>query len=333
MTTRRKIWAVLTLFVVALFTVIIPLDVYDHHTTLFTFLSGGLLLITLGQTIGDFDSVYELFEKDVDKTDQPAGKKMAPFAIIPAIIFGFGLIFYNGGRKDDELKEYGVLTKGSVQNGSSTTTTRRFQSNTSYDIIFLYQDSTGKKQQFEQSVSGSEFNDAYIGQEVDIVYSKKHPALARAILSLDELAKYKTIADHPIEVQQLIAILESHQSDTIVNFLNGISYQWAAAGEGVYSNEKRNLAIKVFPGNEEIAYMDNGGGATFGGTSSAFEKSMEAFGFKKKAITQNNETQELYYTDKYGVTRENKHIDSGEGVMSFRMATIYHVFVLNGTVD
>lgn len=330
MTTRRKIWAGLTLFVIALFTVIMPVHIYDQYPIMFAFLGGGLLLVTLGQTLGDFDSVYELFEKDVDKTNEPVGRKIAPFAIIPGIIFSIVLIFYNGGRKEDELKAFGVLTKGTVQNGSSTTTTRRFQSNTSYDIYFLYQDSTGAKHQFEQSVNGSEFSNAYVGQEVDIVYSRKNPGLAKAILGLSELEKYMKIADGKIEVQQLIAILESHQPDTIVNFLNSINYQWTSSGSGVYSNEKRDLAIKVFPGNSELAFLDNTN--AFGGPNSEFEKSLETLGFKKKAVTENNETQELYYTDKYGVSKETKMVNN-EGQLGFRMITIYHLFVLNGILD
>jgi hypothetical protein len=240
------------------------------------------------------------------------------------------LIFYNGDRKEDELKAHGVLTKGTVQNGSSTTSTRRFQKNTSYDLIFLYQDSTGKKHQFEQSVSGGEFGDAYVGQEVDIVYSKKNPDLAKAVLGLDELSKFRKIADGKIEIEQLIAILESHQSDTIVNFLNTINYQWASTGDGIYSNEKRDLVIKVFPGNDELAYLDNTN--AFGNSNTTFEKSLETSGFKKKAVTENNETQELYYTDKYGVTKESKMVNT-DGQIGFRMVTIYHLFALSGVVD
>jgi hypothetical protein len=330
MTTRRKIWAALTVFVIALFTVMIPVHVYDRYPVMFAFLAAGLLLITLGQTIGDFDSVYELLEKDVDKKNEPESKRWAALAVIPALIFPIFLIFYNGDRKEDELKAHGVLTKGTVQNGSSTTSTRRFQKNTSYDLIFLYQDSTGKKHQFEQSVSGGEFGDAYVGQEVDIVYSKKNPDLAKAVLGLDELSKFRKIADGKIEIEQLIAILESHQSDTIVNFLNTINYQWASTGDGIYSNEKRDLVIKVFPGNDELAYLDNTN--AFGNSNTTFEKSLETSGFKKKAVTENNETQELYYTDKYGVTKESKMVNT-DGQIGFRMVTIYHLFALSGVVD
>lgn len=332
MNTRRKIWAGLTLFVIAFFTIIIPVHVYDRYPIMFAFLGGGLLLVTLGQTLGDFQSIYELTEKPDPNEQESQGKKLAPFAIFPAFIFAIVIIFYNGGRKDDELKEFGVLTKGVVSNGSSTTTTRRFQKNTSYDLIFTYQDSTGQKFVFEQSVSGGEFGDAYLGQEVDIVYSRKHPVLAKAVLNLQELSALKPIANNPIEVQQLIEILESSQSDTIVNFLNTINYQWKQGEEGVYSNEKRSLAIKVFPGNQELAYMDNSGKA-FNRANDDFEKSLETFGFKKKAIKEGDETQELYYTDRYGVSKENKMIRGEGDAIGFSTVTIYHVFLLSAIAE
>jgi hypothetical protein len=329
MSSRRKIWAGLTLFVVILFAFMIPVHVFAAHPILYALIGGILLVITLGQTLGEFDSIYELFEKDVDKSQQSAGRRLAPLAILPGILFAGILIYITFERKDEALEKFGTLTKGTVVNGSSTTTTRRFQKNTSYDIMFLYQDSTGRKYQFEQSVNGSEFSDSYVGQEVDIVYSKKNPSLAKAVLDLDELSKYKKIADNRIEVQQLIAILESHQSDTIVNFLNNISYQWTKAEADVYSNEKRKLAIKVFPGNQELAYMDNSRGG-FDQSDQNFETSMEACGFKKKAVTANNETQELYYTDKYGVSKESKMVEGEGGALGFTMVTIYHLFRLEG---
>jgi hypothetical protein len=334
MTTRRKIWAGLTLFVVVLFTVILPVHIYDRHPILFAFLGSGLLALTLGQTLGDFDSVYELFEKEDTNVPQPAGRRLVPFVIIPGIVFAIVLIFYNGGRKDDELAAFGMVTKGVIENGSSTTTTRRFQQNTSYDLIFSYKDSTGAKYVFEQSVNGSDFNDAYRGQEVDIVYSRKNPDLAKAVLNLDELASYKKIANNPIEVQQLISILESDRPDTIVNYLNNINYQWVQANDGVYSNEKRNLVIKVFPGNEEVAFVDNStAGYGLSNKNSDFEKSLETFGFKKKAITENNETQELYYTEKYGVSKENKMIEPEGNSIGFTMVTVYHVFHMSSLAE
>ncbi|RAW00376.1 hypothetical protein [Pseudochryseolinea flava] len=328
MNTRRKIWAGLTVFVVILFCFLIPVHVFEGSPMMFSFLGGALLFVTLGQTLADFDAIYEVFDKPDPNEPQPPGRKMAPFAIIPGFIFVFILLVMGSSRKDAELKQYGVLVKGAIVDGSSTTTTRRFQKNTSYDLMFSYEDSTGRKHQFEQSVNGSEFHDAYMGQAVDILYSKKHPSLAKAILSLSELSNHIKIADAPIQVQQLISILESSKPDTIVNFLNGISYQWDQKSDGVYANEKRNLAIKVFPGNQELAYMDNSSTA-LNHSNKDFESSLESYGFKKKAVADGNQSQELYYTEKYGVTKENKMVNGEDGALGFSVVTIYHVFLFS----
>ncbi|PZR35101.1 MAG: hypothetical protein DI538_15725 [Azospira oryzae] len=339
MNTRQIFWLVACGLVLSTFFVWIPVDVYENSSIFFTISGAILFFVCLFLLLGDYGSVYELIE-DLTSKDrnrpQPGLRKAAPFAVIPAIILLIVLIIHQINRVDKELSTNGVLAKGIVSGGRSETTTRRFQSNTTYKINVTYYDSLKHQHVVNSSVNGSDFNDLYQGATIDVVYSRRFPSLAKPIIGLDELSKYKKIARDEITIEHLTSILDQKvKADSIIPYLNSICYEWVPGKEGLYSNEKLSKAIKLFPEGGELAYVIKI--STIQVYQNKLEDSFEKYGFKKKASESGGERSEFYYNDTHAITIETKNsdrsYDSNNLMASFEGFRIYHIARIDAVTD
>lgn len=328
MSLSRIIFSSLSVLILVTFYALIPVDVYERHDMFYSFAAGFLFFGALFLALGDFDSIYDLMSKPEPGEAVPPLRKLSPFAVLPAFVLVFVLVFHQSSRKQDELAAHGRLTKGKIVGGKATTTTRRFQSNTTYSINVTYMDSLDRKHTFEESVSGSDFNDLYEGAIVDVVYSKKHPALAKVVTEVSGLKAFVNIPTDTLTINHLTAILEGNVlRDSMVQYLNAINYEWTGESSGYFfSNEKLKIAIKLFEDNSELAYVEQFNMMT-AADGSNFERNLTKNGFKKKASSANGESQEFYYTDKYIVSKERKVSDnkSSNGMPTFEAYWIYHV--------
>lgn len=328
MSLSRIIFSSLSVLILVTFYALIPVDVYERHDMFYSFAAGFLFFGALFLALGDFQSIYDLTSKPEPGEEVPALRKLSPFAVLPAFVLVFVLVFHQSSRKEDELAAYGRLTKGKIVGGKATTTTRRFQSNTTYSIDVMYMDSLDRQHKFEESVSGSDFNDLYEGAIVDVVYSKKHPALAKVVTDVSALKAFVNVPSDTLTIGHLTAILEGNvPRDSMVQYLNSINYEWTGETSGYFfANEKRKIAIKLFEDNSELAYVEEFNMMT-AVDDSDFERNLTKSGFKKKASSANGESQEFYYTDKYIVSKERKVSDnkSSNGMPTFEAYWIYHV--------
>jgi hypothetical protein len=312
MNKRVIIWALLLVLIFELIFNLIPIDVYDGFPILFGLLGSITYMGCMFMFMSSLESVKSA---------------AMPFAIISGVILFFSLIFYHSGRISDELATHGKLTKGTVNGGESTTTTRRFQKNTSYSILVGYQDSLNKQHVFDASVTGSEFNDLYRGAEVDVVYSKRYPAIAKAVFSIDELSKYKHVPQEQLTITHLINILEQKvNKDSVLDYLNTINYEWHPGSEdGVYNNERLKAAVKIAPDNQKMAYACEVGG--FIKDDDDFESTLTQNGFSKKASDVDGKEQLLYYNDRYVIAKETTWSDDSND-NNILGRTVYQVFYI-----
>ena len=328
MSLSRILFSSLSVLILVTFYALIPVDVYERHDMFYSFAAGLLFFGALFLALGDFDSIYDLTSKPEPGEEVPALRKLAPFAVLPALVLVFALVFHQSSRKQDELAAYGKLTKGKVVGGEATTTTRRFQSNTTYSINVTYMDSLDRKHVFSESVSGSDFSDLYEGAIVDVVYSKQHPALAKVVSEVSDLKAFVNIPSDTLTIGHLTAILEGNvPRDSMVQYLNSINYEWTAQESGYFfANEKLKIAIKLFEDNSELAYVEQTNLVDV--RKNDFESNLIKSGFKKKASSANGESQEFFYTDKYIVSKERKisehNTDSSMGI-NIEAYWIYHV--------
>jgi hypothetical protein len=328
MSLGRIIFSSLSVLILVTFYALIPVDVYERHDMFYSFAAGILFFGALFLALGDFDSIYDLMSKPEPGEEVPPLRKLSPFAVLPAFVLVFVLVFHQSSRKSDELAAYGRLTKGKIVGGKATTTTRRFQSNTTYSINVTYVDSLDRQHTFEESVSGSDFNDLYEGAVVDVVYSKQHPALAKVVTEVAGLKAFVNIPSDTLTIDHLTAILEGNVlRDSMVQYLNAINYEWTGESSGYFfSNEKLKIAVKLFEDNSELAYVEQTNMMLV--EKSVFEANLIKSGFKKKASSANGESQEFYYTDKYIVSKERKmgeRDNSSNGMFNVTAYMIYHV--------
>jgi hypothetical protein len=327
MSLSRIIFSSLSVLILVTFYAVIPVDVYERHDMFYSFAAGFLFFGALFLALGDYQSLYDLTAKPEPGEEVPPLRKLAPFSVLPAIVLTFVLVFHQSSRKDDELAAFGRLTKGKIIGGKATTTTRRFQSNTTYSINVTYTDSLNRQHKFEESVSGSDFNDLYEGAIVDVVYSHKHPALAKVVTDVSGLKAFVNVASDTLTIDHLLPILEGNvPKDSMVSYLNTINYEWTGEESGYFfSNEKLKIAVKLFEDNSELAYVEQYNMLSV--ETSAFAGRLARSGFKKKASTVNGESQEFYYNDKYIISEEHKKSERNNSSEMFKVDAyrIFHV--------
>ena len=332
MSLGRIIWLSLLFLVLFTFMKLIPIDVIDSSMLFFNFLCGVLVFVCLFMVIADFESFYELLNmSDPEvKASEPASRKLAAVAILPGIITVFALIFYQGDRKDDELQKNGVVVKGRVTGGQSSSTTRRGNTTTSYTLNVYYLDSLKHEYYLEDDVNSSDFNNVYEGAVIDVVYSKKYPSLAKAIVSVEELSKYKKIPQEMIVIGHLLPMLENKiKEDSIVLYLNSISYEWYPTGDkGTFANDKKNVAIKLAEDKSQIAYVQKVN--LFEVREDEFAKSLEANGFRKQASNIDGKEQVLYLSEKYVVSSKREQGErSSDNLFDMNGFEIYYIAKLD----
>jgi hypothetical protein len=329
----RILWLGLLAADLILFFVLIPVDVYSSNTIFFSFLGGASVFVFLFLALGRFESIYDIIHKPEPGDVEVPGRKLAPFAVIPSLLLVFILIFYHGSRKSNELETYGKLTKGTVIGGQSTSTRRRMQTTTSYNIKVSYQDSLQRQHIFEDDVSSTEFNDLYEGAVVDIVYSSRYPDLAKAVFQVEELAKYKKVPMENLGIDDLLSIFEGGVSkDSALSFLNSINYEWHETETGTFVNDRLQLAVRI--AEDQVGYLQQSDLLKYNKKFS-FEEDMMRQGFQKKAVEYNGETQEVYYKDNYIVTKERQQQDNSNsrGIVGLQFIDIFRVVKSGGVKD
>ncbi|MDJ1503464.1 DUF3592 domain-containing protein [Xanthocytophaga agilis] len=300
--TRRKIWLGSVIATLYLFWSGISIGTYNQYPGFLSFTGAALTALFLALFIGDFTSVYD-FTEDIPK-GSPKG--LAPLAIIPGIILIFVFWVHFDDRKDAVLEKEGVIVTANIVDGESTTTTRRFQSNTTYEVRVSYQPPKNRKYYFSQSINGSEFNSLYKGATIDVVYWKQDPSVSKALLSEDEIKKAFKIEDRKLEFQDIDKIFTAHmKQETILSHLNKIGYKWETQ-EGIFVNERHKIALKIDEESQSMVYLEKLSIGHLNGSS--FESSLRNAedGFKKSARLVGEEERISYESDHYIIFKEHK---------------------------
>lgn len=245
---KRRIWwavgLVLTFFV---FYKLIPIATYSQAPVIFSIIGAVLFFFFLAQLIGDFHSWEEFNTKD--KSLQDWRHKVSALMVIPAIGFLILLIVRTVKDESDELKKYGVTTKGIIKDGSGFKTRR----GGSFDLIIEFKDENGRWLTVKESVSESEFNRYGKGQWVTIVYSKKHPNILNILSTDTEVEEYTGVKARDFEIKDLktLLVLKPYEIDS---FLNTITTPWTRHDSG-WINERKFQFIRLSPQTGTVTYV------------------------------------------------------------------------------
>lgn len=333
MLTHKRIWLAISLSIIVFFIWGIPLGTYEGATVTICITGAVLLFISLFQYCGEYTSFDQIFKKQDPKIRESRGRRLSPFMVIPAIAFLLLLLVNFNLKKSYVLNHWGVLAKGTVVSGQTKSTTRKFKTRTSYKLKVKYIDSLGAKHYFNETVSAEDFYNTYQNEEVDIVYWREDPRIAKVVFKVEEIGNYKEIVTDSISVMHLTTILEGKiNDDSIKDYLNTINYEWVNVSDSVYQNSKLNLGLLYSKEGERITYMQQNSSMGFkvnedGSPTNYFEKTLIQNGFKIQAAAKSGQLgSELYYSDTYVVQKNQTTEFATSGSKSY---TIYSLSKLS----
>ncbi|MFN8417164.1 MAG: hypothetical protein U0U66_12610 [Cytophagaceae bacterium] len=324
MNNRQKFWLAFSAVVLIVFLKLIPIGVFDLSPIFWSFVGGILLFIGLFMAMGDYTSIDELTDKsEKAKKNLTPGRKWAPVMVAPALIMVFVFLLVNSYRKSNVLETEGVFVKGYILDGDATTTTRRMRTSTSFTLYYKFIDSTGITRYGEATVSSSDFNSTYQGDEVDIVYWREDPSVSRVVMSQEDLVKFKDIPTGTIKLDDLIKVYSMSSQDSIVNYLNSINYEWKYEN-GLYINEGLQLAIKIEGEDiKALTYISQSH------SQESIEKELVTKGFEKEATTENERAIYTYSKDGVVIRKTNDmQKDNSSSYGAFKIYDIYQLVIL-----
>lgn len=122
MNKRRIWWAIGLVATFFVFYVLIPIGTWSQAPIFFSIIGAALFLFFLVQLIGDFHTWDEFNTKDKSRHDWR--HKVTPLMVLPAIGMLILFIIRTVNDESNELKKYGVTTKGIIRDGSGFKTRR-----------------------------------------------------------------------------------------------------------------------------------------------------------------------------------------------------------------
>ena len=299
---RRYIYIALTIvaFVISFF--VLPIEFVASSPKIISFVVSVILIFLLVQSICNFRSFNELNppKKPTVAFQTPVEDWRLSFVVIvSAIVSFFALIFifnvFHTHKVTAELKEYGVVVKGTVINGSST----KIRRSTSYDVNVNFRTLTDESIIVNKSVTAAEFQSLHEGEEIDLIYSSRKPTIVELLLSASTIKDYINTEDREIALTDFITLLSFETNEDVGAFLNKTSYGWAFdSNEEIWSNERKSIALKVKPNFALMSY--NSGGLYFSSVYMNSDQVLADMKFKK--IDSGDKHTKSYESDKYVIS-------------------------------
>lgn len=295
---RKIIWISLTVITVLVFLFVIPNSVYNIAPFILSFVGGALFLFFIIQSVADFKS-FEEFNKPIE--NEPKKLRFLPLYFIGslALVLCFYLNFKNS--EENELLKYGVKVKGTVIDGKAYTSRR----GGTYDIKIRFLTRSGNLIVVNEDVGKSEFNDYYVGQKVDLIYSKKNPELIELLTTDENIKKYIQSEERPLNFNDLVKLFDVIDVEK-EDYLNKIQAGWLKQDyQNFWINERKQTGIKKADSkNITLIYLKSVDGLHF-------EKE-----FKKNGLVKIKGTN-FYESDKY-IGELSTEVDS----KSYSMTTV-----------
>lgn len=164
---------------------------------------------------------------------------LAVITFISFVIITSFLTSMYSNIKENELKQFGKITTGEVIDGFSLTGTRVVGS---YKVTVEYS-VDGETITAYTTVTPTEFQNCYIGKEVNLIYSTKNHNLIDIIGDDSKVETYINIKNRAVLISDLQKIIDLDSNKTEA-YLNSISYSWNYNSEKKgWSNNEKNLYI------------------------------------------------------------------------------------------
>jgi hypothetical protein len=164
---------------------------------------------------------------------------LAIITFICFIIITTNLTILYSNIKENELKQFGKITTGEVTEGYSLTDRNNIGS---YNVTVEYK-LNGETITAFTKVSPTEFQNCYVGKEINLIYSTKNQNLIDIIGDDDKVKTYINIKNREILVKDLISIINLDEKQTL-NYLNSVNYPWKYDSyKKTWINSEKNLLV------------------------------------------------------------------------------------------
>jgi hypothetical protein len=303
---RRIVWSTLAAFTFILFYAWVPVRTYNAAPLLVAALGGVLFTLFIFQALGDFTSIYELVEyNNSQEPETDEKRKLSFYAFIPGIIVILVFYMHFGSREEDALKADGVKVAARIIDGYS----KKSRRTSTYEVTVFFQTVEGKSMTVKEEVTEDEFQRFHEGKIVEIIYSKKNPAMIELLTDDKAVKSYIGSQERDIKIQDLIMLLSVPEL-TLGDTLNTICYGWLySKQEKVWMNERRNIAIYRVDSNTVRCL-------TLGQEYySRFPKELEGMGYSKLENPDSTSKAKLFTTEEFIVSlRAETSIDNNVNI-------------------
>jgi hypothetical protein len=246
---RFTIWTILLLFFSALFFFILPGLGITRNTITLSILGTICLSVSLLNVFGYYGSWRKTYIEKYGKP-KPAVDIYLTLGFLPAIIFYFIISSCFSSGADEVLKNTKEDAIATVVDGSSIEGTISYAS-----VKVEFTTKEGKFVSATEDVTSYNFKDFYLGQKLNIVYSKDDPHNIDLLIDNYSVLKYKNKLQREIEPKDLLN-LSSVSFENLGAELNKINNNWVYNdSEGVWIDEKRQQIISTRKKPDQVILM------------------------------------------------------------------------------
>ena len=228
-------------------------DFYPNNAFGYALLGAALISICLYYTIKGIQDVED-FNNSI-----PHKFKLGKFVLFNIMLLSFivfiaitiKLTYLYSSIKEIELKQFGKITTGEITQGYSLTSKN---DPGTYTVTIEYNREDGKTIKAITRVSPTEFQEYYVGKEVNIIYSTHNNALVDLLTDDEKIKNYTKIENKDITIDNLLKLLEIKQSE-FGTFLNKISYSWQFdSTKKSWINNQKDILITIND-DKSISYL------------------------------------------------------------------------------
>lgn len=142
-------------------------------------------------------------------------------AIVFACLYGYFIASHAKDGVAAELDKYGIFTVGTIVDGKS-----EFIGGSQARIFVKYTDENGKDYEAVAFIPKYTFDDFSKEQLLGLRFMPKHPEIIRLLLTDEEMNKYSGFKNRPMELHDLITLINLTPGKKMQDYLNGVNLRW-----------------------------------------------------------------------------------------------------------
>jgi hypothetical protein len=228
MSKSRIIFALAAVILFYIFYSWIEVGTYFSYGPIFLSIVGGFLISAcLVPVLAKFHSFADVFGRDEDYPQEPKHTLVVFFGFFGSLLIAYILSCNYDLRKIQEFKNFGVRTNATVVDGlQKNSTSLKGRKSSESQITFEYTTREGQKLKWTESVNSDDFENAYKGQKIELIYSTLNPRMVELLINKETRKRYSSTVERKIQVDDFEKLYNIQNKDSVLIFLNSFNYGW-----------------------------------------------------------------------------------------------------------